>query len=293
MTRSTIVVIALAVGASSSVVIGQSRPAFVPQGPVLRASVDQVVVDVVVTDASGAPVTGLTAADFEILERGKPETIASFSEVSLPLSLRPEGAPLPVPSDVRSNVGTAERRFYVLALDNENVQLRFTADVRKAAQAFVRRIVQPGDVVAVVTSTGLNVGMREFTEDMSLVEAAIDRFAGNTPPASLTNRSVPLMSGPGSERNVDRMGGAEGSDAAADELARGGIRPPHAGQPDPESRRRVGAEGRDLHQRRHPHRSWELGHRSARSRAARGDRRRRACQRDDLHVRSRRARSSQ
>ena len=83
---------------------------------------------------------------------------------------------------MRSNVGTSERRFYVLALDDENVPVGLTAEVRKAAHAFVRRVVQPGDVVAVVTSAGLSVGMREFTEDMSLVEAAIDRYAGNRPP---------------------------------------------------------------------------------------------------------------
>src|SRR6185436_5116940 len=55
-----------------------------PQGPTLRVSVDQVVVDVVVTDADGQPVTGLTAADFEIREHGQPQPVATFSEVSLP-----------------------------------------------------------------------------------------------------------------------------------------------------------------------------------------------------------------
>ena len=46
-----------------------------PSPPVLRASVDQVVVDVVVTDEHGGVVPGLTADDFEIFERGKPQSI--------------------------------------------------------------------------------------------------------------------------------------------------------------------------------------------------------------------------
>ena len=37
--------------------------------------------DVVVTDRSGNPITGLTKDDFEILEGGKPQTITNFSEL--------------------------------------------------------------------------------------------------------------------------------------------------------------------------------------------------------------------
>jgi VWFA-related protein len=184
------------------------------QGPVLRASVDQVVVDVVVTDAAGAPVTGLTAADFEILERGKPQTISSFTEVSLPLAVRPEGAVVPVPSDVRSNHATGERRYYVLVFDGGNLPVGLTGDVQALARAFVRRVVQSGDLVAVVSSGGLNAGMLEFTEDMARVEAAIGRFAGGgVPPLPHLSAAV---------RNKDRMSDAEdGSDDAADRLARG------------------------------------------------------------------------
>jgi Ca-activated chloride channel family protein len=44
-----------------------------------RAGVDLVNFGIVVTDRSGAPITGLTAADFEIKERGKPQTLKFFS----------------------------------------------------------------------------------------------------------------------------------------------------------------------------------------------------------------------
>ena len=83
------------------------RAAPVPQAPTLRASVDQVVVDVVVTDADGKVVSGLTAADFELRDRGTPQAVATFSEVSLPLTIRGAGAPLAAPGDIRSN--TQER----------------------------------------------------------------------------------------------------------------------------------------------------------------------------------------
>jgi VWFA-related protein len=57
----------------------------------LRVGVDLVHFAVVVTDRQGTPITGLTAADFEVLERGKPQQVRFFAAgdtaVSPPLHL--------------------------------------------------------------------------------------------------------------------------------------------------------------------------------------------------------------
>ena len=45
-----------------------------------RASVDLVHFSVIVTDKQGAPITGLTVDDFELVEEGKPQSITYFSE---------------------------------------------------------------------------------------------------------------------------------------------------------------------------------------------------------------------
>jgi len=49
------------------------------QAPVFRAIRDMVLVDVVVRDRTGAIVRGLTAADFEVLEDGRPQQVLTFS----------------------------------------------------------------------------------------------------------------------------------------------------------------------------------------------------------------------
>jgi VWFA-related protein len=148
---------------------------------VLRASVDQVVVDVVVTDEHGGVVPGLTAADFEIVERGQPQTIGTFAEVSLSL-VRPLQATTPaVASDVRTNRRRPEGRIYVLVLDDHHIGVGRTGTVQDAARAFLNRQVQAGDLVAVVTTTGVGSAFQDFTEDGALASAAVGRFAGRLP----------------------------------------------------------------------------------------------------------------
>jgi Ca-activated chloride channel family protein len=50
-----------------------------PQQP-FRAGVDLVHFSVIVSDKQGAPITGLTADDFELVEEGKPQAISYFAE---------------------------------------------------------------------------------------------------------------------------------------------------------------------------------------------------------------------
>jgi hypothetical protein len=56
--------------------------------PAFHASVNLVQVDAVVTDSKGQHVSGLKAEDFEILEDGKPQKIASFSWARVRPTLR-------------------------------------------------------------------------------------------------------------------------------------------------------------------------------------------------------------
>ena len=52
--------------------------------PTFRTGVDVVQLDVTVLDKDRHPVRGLTADDFTILERGKPQSIVAFSAVDVP-----------------------------------------------------------------------------------------------------------------------------------------------------------------------------------------------------------------
>jgi VWFA-related protein len=156
--------------------VGQQPAA--PPTPTLRASVDQVVVDVVVTDASGMVSSGLTAADFTILEDGRPQRLETFTEVALPFAVRQPGSPLSPAADVRTNRQVPDGRVYVVLLDDYFVMAARTAGVRQLAATFLDQYVQPGDLVAVATTSGVAGGTQAFTDDMRLVRRAVDRFVG-------------------------------------------------------------------------------------------------------------------
>lgn len=174
--------IALAfVVASTATLAGQQpapHPAAPPPTATLRAAVDQVVVDVVVTDANGMVASGLTAADFTILEDARPQRLETFTEVALPFVTRQPGSAPPPAGEVRTNRGAADGRVYVLLLDDSFVMAARTTDVRQLVAAFLDQYVQPGDLVAVATTSGVAGGTQAFTDDMRLVRRAVDRFVG-------------------------------------------------------------------------------------------------------------------
>src|SRR6476659_8321599 len=94
---------------------GQGQP------PVFKAAVDLVHLDVSVLDKNRVPIRGLTAADFTVIEDGKPQSIVAFSAVDVP---DPEAPPAPwvhrVSPDVQSNAGieSPEGRLFVLLMDD-------------------------------------------------------------------------------------------------------------------------------------------------------------------------------
>src|SRR5512145_974689 len=63
--------------------------------PSFPSQVEQVTVDVVVTDKKGVPITTLNQSDFKVFDEGKPQELTSFERVVLPE--RPAEAPPEMP----------------------------------------------------------------------------------------------------------------------------------------------------------------------------------------------------
>ena len=150
--------------------------------PVFRANVDLVYLDVSVLDADRRPVRGLTAADFTILEDGKPQPVAAFSAVEVPTAPPVSaGWMREVASDVRSNTEaqTPDSRLFVILLDD--AMIPFDPFAIKSAKQIAREVIDrlgPNDLAAVVLSAGSGAA-QNFTHDRAKLLAAVEKFNAN------------------------------------------------------------------------------------------------------------------
>ena len=139
--------------AAAAAAAGQQAPA--PPPPSFPAAIDQVVVDVVVTDAEGRPVTGLGAAEFLLSEDGVVQTIAGFEAFTA--RDVPEPEPTDVPSRVSSNpatpIGFTGRTFAIVFDDNRLTAAQGLA-ARKAVEDFLNHGVREGDRVLLAATSG-------------------------------------------------------------------------------------------------------------------------------------------
>jgi VWFA-related protein len=121
--------------------------------PTFPAAIEQVTVDVVVTDKKGVPVTGLSASDFQILEEDRPQSIVSFEAVQVAAT---PSAVTPSRPRISTNLAPEARtgRSFVIVFDDIHLT-PFQAHRAKAAVAeFLRSGVREGDRVSLVATGG-------------------------------------------------------------------------------------------------------------------------------------------
>jgi VWFA-related protein len=162
-----------------AVLVADSRSAQTYFSEIVEVRVTNV--DVIVTGKDGKPVSGLTRADFEVLEDGVPQEVTNFLEVVEPpvgtladgvaTAGAPATAPVPAPgSDPR-------RRLVTVFIDNAVLQPHRRNQVLPHLSRFMRESIRPGDeVMLTVWSTGLRVTL-EPTGDMAAIEAGIEKLA--------------------------------------------------------------------------------------------------------------------
>ena len=158
---------------------GQSSPS--SGQAVFKSRVDLVHLDVSVLDRTRAPVRGLTAADFTILEDGVARPVSTFVE----LLNKPPAPPAERTSvvdkaaaDVHRNdiARTPEGRLFVLILDDAMIpadpQMATTA--KKIAETAIDRL-SPGDQMAVVFTVN-SKGAQNFTSDRARLLKSVSTF---------------------------------------------------------------------------------------------------------------------
>jgi VWFA-related protein len=142
--------------------------------PRFRGGVDVVQFTVTVLDRDRRPITGLTAADFEVLVDRKPRPLAAFAAVMLPgdTSTATTVAPLAT-SDIQTNQLPSEGRLVVIVMDRSTPNGQPMQAARSVANAAIDRL-GPADLGAVVfTAAGLLRYSQGITADRARLRAAV------------------------------------------------------------------------------------------------------------------------
>ena len=146
------------------------------QPPTFRTRVDLVQVDVVVVDREGRAIRGLKQADFAVLDRGKPQTIATFEEIAhTPETGASAPLPLLVSRDVAVNQGPQADRLVVIVVDD----LHIWKDRTDRAKEITRRVsadLGARSSMAVLFTSGDH--STQVTQDPAVLSAAIDTLKG-------------------------------------------------------------------------------------------------------------------
>lgn len=174
-------------------VFGQN-PAPPPQEPqlddedVVRITTNLIQLDAVVTDKNGKPVTDLRPEEFEILENGEPQKITNFSYVALAGAAEKPATPKAPADKVDKNAPPVPpailrpeqvRRTLALVIDDLGLSAESFPFVRRALKKFVDEQMQPGDLVAVIRTSGSMGALQQFTSDKRVLYAAIEHLKWN------------------------------------------------------------------------------------------------------------------
>jgi VWFA-related protein len=145
-----------------------------------KTEVNYVEVGAIVTDEQGHFVRTLTKDDFQIFEDGRPQKVAGFSLVDLPVRRLPASTSdlLPIEPDVSTNAGGLQGRLYLIVLDDVHTDLPRTGLVKAAARRFIERNLADNDLAAVVTTSGRFEAVQDFTSNRRLLLAAVETFVG-------------------------------------------------------------------------------------------------------------------
>lgn len=191
-----------------------------PQTPadidVVRISTNLVQFDAVVTDKSGKLVTDLKPEEVEIYEDGNKQKITHFSyyeaetttpELSAKSAPADKNAP-PVPP-TRLKLEDV-RRTIAIVVDDLGLSFESTAFVRRALKKFVDEQMQPGDLVAIIRTSGGMGALQQFTMDKRQLYAAVERVKWNALGRGGVTAVAPM------ESPAPNSGGANDSGAQMD-----------------------------------------------------------------------------
>lgn len=149
--------------------------AWFPPSLVIKTDVNLVELAAVVRGPRGGPISGLRAADFEVLDNNQPREITFFSEQRAQMTGAAVAAAPTEPARAASpSTASAPRRSIALFFDDAHASMLGVRKSAEAAEKLVAHALAPTDLAGIFTSSG-TVSV-DFTADRSLLLRALARL---------------------------------------------------------------------------------------------------------------------
>jgi VWFA-related protein len=200
----------LDLAAGPAILSARQTPADVP-AVTIRTNTRLVLVDVVVTDKKGQPLTGLKAENFTVEENGKKQKVSIFVPPGIENGPKPSPAPAGILSNHPEHVGPSAGVPTVLLLDACNSPFRDQAYARSQMLKYVVEQGQNGHPMAVLTLTDRVHVLQQFTSDPQVLMTAIKNFR---PQEQILQGAAPTPESHGVS-TLDIHGGGGGALASA------------------------------------------------------------------------------
>jgi len=148
--------------------------------PTFRGGINFVRVDATVTDKKGQPVTDLKAADFEVTEDGKPQTVEQFKLIRVDGNPKPNDPPpreIKTRDDEEAEAARDDVRVFVLFMDDYHVRKQNALSIRQTLTRFINTQLRPMDLVAIMVPLE-PVSAVSFTRNLDAVRTQVQQFEG-------------------------------------------------------------------------------------------------------------------
>ena len=147
--------------------------------PQFQVETDVVTVDVLVLDKSGAPVEGLSASDFTLLDEGETRRVDRFEAIVVPESA-PRDAGWPTRVSTNAETPARQERTFAVIFDDVHLAPDSAQRAKRALSEFVHEL-GPGDRVLLVPTSGGAWWSATLPDGRDDLVAALARLTGLRP----------------------------------------------------------------------------------------------------------------
>jgi VWFA-related protein len=149
--------------------------------PSFQTNVNLVLVPVVVRDGQGNAVRDLRKEDFQLFDKGKAQTIASFAIMKRGVAaMRPDSQPAGAETAVVTGTPAlaVPERYVAYLFDDMNVEFGDLVNVKKAASHHLTHDLQASDRAAIYTTSGQTT--LDFTDSKAKLEETVAKIQVRT-----------------------------------------------------------------------------------------------------------------